>query len=176
MPRFRLIAVFPLILSLLLTGCSLSLAAPSPQTLMAVFTKPFICGFTFSASDAEPLKASLVRTGENDLLTVYGDAVNTVFQYDGASLVLLTHGTEALPPLQLSVAALSQGAAASIALFSVLPDESFLVSRSDDYFVVSESNYGYSATFSAEGIPQVISLNEISVTIDSFTTADPSIS
>ena len=89
MPRLQFL-VFLIILSCLLTGCSLSLPPPSAPKLMAVFTEPFLCGFTFYEPDAKPLQASLVRNEAGDLLTVYGEHVNTVF-FHHIDNVLFSH-------------------------------------------------------------------------------------
>ena len=173
MPRLQFL-MFLIILSCLLTGCSLSLPPPSAPKLMAVFTEPFLCGFTFYEPDAKPLQASLVRNASGDLLTVYGEHANTVLFHDGTALTLRTSGNEDTPPLQLPLpTGYDQGAAASFALFSVVPDDSFSSSHGDGGILVTSPDGSYTAVFSSDGIPQRITSGNRCAVITSFTANPP---
>lgn len=159
-----------IILSCLLTGCSLSLPPPSSEQLMSVFTGPFLCGFTAYDGSEERYRASLVRDLTADTLTVYGAHTDTVLYCDGASLMLLTDGTEDVPPLKLSLPdGHNDGITAFLRLFSVLPDETFSSVREENGITVSCADGTYTAVFSEDGIPCRISCGDLSVIIDSFT-------
>ena len=169
MPHRMQLTVFLIILSTILTGCSLSLPPPSPENLMTVFTEPFICGFTCYDIGTEPLTASLVRTEEGDLLTAYGDNVNTVLFHDGAALYMKTHGNADIPPLTLALPdGICQNAAASLALFSVLPDERFSSARCDGGILVTNTDGSYAAVFCEDGTPSRITHHGITAVITSF--------
>ncbi len=171
MPRRPQIAVFLLILSTVLTGCSLFRFMPPPaaDALMGVFTEPFVCGFTLSPAASGPTTASLVRSAEGDLLTVYGDAVNTVFFHDGTALTQQTAGNADTPPLSLPMpVGWNTGAAASLALFSVPPDDSFSVSCADDGYLVTSGDGRYTAVFSHDGTPVRIVYDGVCAEITSF--------
>lgn len=169
MPRLRSLLSL-IILSSILTGCSLSLQPPSPTKLMSVFTEPFLCGFTFYDTTAEPLEASLVRNETGDLLTVFGDTVNTVLFHDGAMLTLRTSGNADTPPLTVPLpAGYNAGAAASLALFSILPDDDDFSSYGDDGILVTDANGSYTAVFSSDGIPLCITFGDQCAVITSFT-------
>ena len=162
-----------IILSCILTGCSLSLPPPSPQTLMSVFTCPFLCGFTAYDGSADPYRASLVRDLTADTLTVYGAHTDTVLYCDGASLMLLTDGNEEIPPQKLPLPdGYTDGIIAFLRLFSVLPDETFTSVRAENGITVSNADGTYTAVFSENGIPIGISLDGIRAVIDSFTVTD----
>lgn len=174
MPRNLLIPIFFLILSCMLAGCSFSrvLPPPSPDTLMTVFFEPFLCGFTFSdaSSSSEPLSASLVRSTGGDLLTVYSDNGNVVFSFDGTAISLQTNGTASLAPLSLPLPPEWEiGAAAAFPLFSVPPDDSFSVIRTDEGFLVTSGDGSYSVLFSHDRIPRRITHGNHCAEITSFT-------
>ncbi len=170
MPRRLLITVSLLILSAVLTGCSLiPFKPPTAGKLMGVFTEPFVCGFTLSDAASEPLTASLARSAAGDLLTVYGDTHNTVFFSDGTALTLQTAGTSDIPSLSLPMPdGWTTGAAAALALFSVPPDDSFSVSRAEDGYLVTSGDGRYTAVFSHDGIPVRITYGGICAGITSF--------
>ena len=167
--------IFLIILSCILTGCSLSLPPPSPTVLLGVFAEPFICGFTAYDGSAVPYRAALVRDLTADTLTVYGEHADTVLYHDGASLTLLTDGSADIPPLQLPLPdGYTDGIAAFLQLFSVIPDEDFTSVRGEDGIVVSRADGMYSAVFSEDGTPCRISMGKRSAVIDSFSqTAAP---
>lgn len=167
--------IYLIILSSILTGCSLSLPPPSPVTLLGTFTEPFLCGFTAYDGSAEPYRASLARDLTADTLTVYGEYTDTVLYCDGASLMLLTDENEEAPPLKLPLPdGHTEGIAAFLQLFSVMGDDSFTSVRTDSGIVVCNADSTYSAVFSEDGTPCRISLGDLSVIIDSFSkTAHP---
>jgi hypothetical protein len=142
---------------------------------MSVFTGPFLCGFTAYDGSEERYRASLVRDLTADTLTVYGAHTDTVLYCDGASLMLLTDGTEDIPPLKLSLPdGHTDGITAFLRLFSVMGDDSFTSVRTDNGIVVCNADSTYSAVFSEDGTPCRISLGDLSVIIDSFSkTAHP---
>ena len=161
---------FLIILSCILTGCSLSLPPPTPEQLMSVFTGPFLCGFTAYDGSEERYRASLVRDLTADTLTVYGAHTDTVLYCDGASLMLLTDGNEEITPLKLPLPdGYTDGIIAFLRLFSVLPDETFSSVRAENGITVSRADGTYTAVFSEGGIPCRISCGDLSVIIDSFT-------
>ena len=173
MPQLRFFLSL-IILSCLLTGCSLSLPPPSPTELMSVFTEPFLCGFTFYSSTAEPIAASLVRNETGDLLTVYGDTVNTELFCDGATLTLRTSGNEDTPPLSLPLPdGYDAGIAAALPLFSVFPDDSYSSSRGDSGILVTAPDGSYTAVFSEDGMPTRITMGGQCAVITSFTANPP---
>ncbi len=176
MPRTPFVPLLLIILSCFLAGCSLAyVMPPSPGTLMTVFTEPFLCGFSFSDASSEPMTASLVRSAEGDLITVYGSTANTVFFHDGVTLTLQTSGNADTPPLSLPLpAGWDTGIAAMTALFSVPPDDGFTVSHADDGFLVTNSDGSYTAVFSADRAPVRITCGRYSAEITSFS-ANPEI-
>ena len=160
--------IFLIILSCILTGCSLSLP-PSPTELLGVFTEPFVCGFTAYDGSAVPYRASLVRDLTADTLTVYGDHTDTVLYHDGTALTLITDGSADDPPLKLPLPdGYDGGIAAFLQLFSVIPDGDFTSVRGEDGIVVSGTDGMYTAVFSEDGIPCRISLGSFSAVIESF--------
>ena len=133
------IPLFFIILSCILTGCSLSV--PTPTELTMIFTEPFLCGYTYHEAGAQPQTVSLLRDETGDLLTVYGENATTVFFYDGITLSLRTGGSADTPPLILPIPYEPQtGSASSLPLFSVTPDDGFTVSRTDDGFLVASED------------------------------------
>ena len=169
MPHRTPLTVFLIILSTILTGCSLSLPPPSPENLMTVFCEPFLCGFSCDGIGTDSLTASLVRTAEGDLLTVYGDNIHTVLFHDGAALYMKTQGNADIPPLTLALPdGICPNAAACLALFSVLPDERFSSARCDGGILVTNADGSYTAVFGEDGTPSRITYHGITAVITSF--------
>ena len=166
--------IYLIILSSILTGCSLSLPPPSPVTLLGTFTEPFLCGFTAYDGSAEPYRASLARDLTADTLTVYGTHATTVFFHDGASLSIRTRGNEDIPPLTMPIPAdPGTGAVSSLSLFSVVPDDSGSVCRTDDGFLVTSADGSYTAAFTKDCMPIRITHNGRCAEITSFTAPPP---
>ncbi len=165
----RRIAVFLLILSWTLTGCSLSLPPPTPEELFAVFRGTFDCAFTGEDSTGSEIRAVLVRSASGDTLTVEGDTVRTVIvAKSGTSPAILTRGSEAHPPLTLPLPDGACGAAAFLALFSILPDADFTAVRGDGGIHVTNRNGSITAHFSDNGIPERIRIGAYTAVITSF--------
>lgn len=174
MRHHALFAVFLIILSCVLTGCSLSLPPPSPQQLAQIFTKPFTCGFSGYDGTETPYCAALVRTDSGDTLTVYGDDANVVIADNGTGPCLLARGSTGTQALSLPLPdGYDCGAAAFLPLFSVLPDDTFSSSRGDGGIVVTNADGTYCAVFSEDGIPLRLTWNGRCAVIESFTAAAP---
>ena len=172
MRRRPFITAFLILLSFALAGCAP--IQPTSTELMMVFTEPFLCGFTYDDGYGEPVTVSLLRDKTGDLLTVYGTHATTVFFHDGASLSIRTRGNEDIPPLTMPIPAdPDTGAVSSLSLFSVVPDDSGSVCRTDDGFLVTSADGSYTAAFTKDRMPFRITHNGRCAEITSFTAPPP---
>ncbi len=172
MRRRPFFAALLFLLSFALAACAP--AQPTPTELMMLFSEPFLCGFTYDDGFGEPVTASLLRDETGDLLTVYGAHANTVFFYDGVSLSIRTRGNEDIPPLTMPIAVdADTGAVSSLSLFSVIPDDSYAVCRTDDGFLVTSEDGSYTAAFTKDRIPTRITNNGRCAEITSFAANPP---
>ena len=172
MRRRPFITAILILLSFALAGCAP--IQPTPTELMMVFTEPFLCGFTYDDGFGEPVTVSLLRDKTGDLLTVYGTHATTVFFHDGASLSIRTRGNEDIPPLTMPIPAdPDTGAVSSLSLFSVVPDDSGSVCRTDDGFLVTSADGSCTVAFTKDRIPTRITHNGRCAMITSFTAPPP---
>lgn len=167
-PQLLLFGILILCGALLCCACALPAAKPDADTLMAVFRKPFSCGFE-AVSENRRVCGTFTRLCEEDQMNITGAHGNTVFVFSGGNAYLKAGEKPDSAGLSLPVTLPEDsGAAYCHALFSVLPDATWNVQKQGDTLLVSDEKKTFTAVFTKSGIPLSLSDGKTTLTISAF--------